>query len=336
MRIAHERVLPFATLIAKVLVPLLVTPVFTLTPGPFRWKLCSSDLSFTTSEYFPAFVGFFIEIVKPGPTVAGKLRCRGENRQRPMATAASASRTAACVSSSRPPQVRDSPERLARGTRLSRRSEPGCRDRPPRERIVLRPRQSADADGADATAALERGDAALEEGEERVEARALGGVLAGLGRELAGRVASLRAAVYAFAGVDARVRAPRRPSSPPRRSRRGRRRRRPRPAPKRSRRRNARRRMPARASRAHPDSCSVVMTSSAIRRVGEDVELVDARRRELGDDRAVVARLEPWSTFGAIVCCSPGRSSISCQTVNASPPDAGGRHAGFAVGAPST
>src|SRR3954470_5589196 len=47
--------------------------------------------------------------------------------------------------------------------------------------------QAADTDGTDANVTLEHGDAAEEEREERVEARALGGILPGLFRELAGR-----------------------------------------------------------------------------------------------------------------------------------------------------
>ena len=54
----------------KRFVPVAATLVFTLTPGPVRWKLCDEDLSVTTSVIFPAFVGFVaILMVKPGPTV---------------------------------------------------------------------------------------------------------------------------------------------------------------------------------------------------------------------------------------------------------------------------
>ena len=54
---------------AKVFVPAPDTLVFTFTPFPLRWKLWMLDLSLTTSVYLPAFVGFFMLIVKPGPTV---------------------------------------------------------------------------------------------------------------------------------------------------------------------------------------------------------------------------------------------------------------------------
>ena len=54
----------------NVFVPVAETLVFTLTPGPVRWKLWIDDLSSTTSLIVPAFVGFFaIVMVKPGPTV---------------------------------------------------------------------------------------------------------------------------------------------------------------------------------------------------------------------------------------------------------------------------
>jgi L-alanine-DL-glutamate epimerase-like enolase superfamily enzyme len=42
-----------------------------------------------------------------------------------------------------------------------------------------------------------------------------------------------------------------------------------------------------------------------------------------------------WSVFGGTVCWSPGRSSISCQTVNAPPSSSGGRQAGSGDGSPS-
>ena len=55
--------------------------------------------------------------------------------------------------------------------------------------------EAADAHRADPAAILEDGDAAEEEGEERVEARSLGGVGARLLGELRVDIASLRAAV---------------------------------------------------------------------------------------------------------------------------------------------
>ena len=58
----------------NVFVPVPETLVFTLTPGPVRWKSWIADLSSTTSLILPAFVGFVaILIVKPGPTVPLKV-----------------------------------------------------------------------------------------------------------------------------------------------------------------------------------------------------------------------------------------------------------------------
>ena len=61
--------LPFASVILNVFNPVAGTLVLTFTPFPFKWKLWMLDLSLTTSVYLPAFVGFFMLIVKPGPTV---------------------------------------------------------------------------------------------------------------------------------------------------------------------------------------------------------------------------------------------------------------------------
>src|SRR4029077_4236508 len=61
---------PFLRVTVNVFVPMADTEVFTLTPGPVRWKLWMLDLSATTMLTLPACVGFFaIVIVKPGPTV---------------------------------------------------------------------------------------------------------------------------------------------------------------------------------------------------------------------------------------------------------------------------
>src|SRR5688572_25554948 len=69
-----NRYVPFFSVTVNVFVPWKPTEVFTLTPGPERWKLWKSDLSDTVSLTFPAFVGFFaIVMVKPGPTVPLKV-----------------------------------------------------------------------------------------------------------------------------------------------------------------------------------------------------------------------------------------------------------------------
>ena len=82
--------------------------------------------------------------------------------------------------------------------RAGRRSRGrGPRPRSPRARAARRPpRQPTDADGADPRVAVERGDSAEEEREERIEARTLRGVVAHLLREL-----RCRASVTARRGV---------------------------------------------------------------------------------------------------------------------------------------
>ena len=81
-------------------------------------------------------------------------------------------------------------------SQLHRESNPAAVERPPRERVVVGARQPADADRADALLAVERRDAAEEEGEERIEARELGGVRRRPSRrERGSTTASLRAAV---------------------------------------------------------------------------------------------------------------------------------------------
>src|SRR5262245_23460378 len=59
------------------------------------------------------------------------------------------------------------------GGMLRTQREPDCLDRSRCERRVVFARQAADADRADAVSAVEGGDPAEEEGEERVEARPL-------------------------------------------------------------------------------------------------------------------------------------------------------------------
>ena len=116
-----------------------------------------------------------------------------------------------------------------------------CVDRGEREPLVVFARQPADADGADADVALEDGDAAEEEREERVEARPLDRVVADLLGELPRRPARRcgpRCTPSAARSGGCRGR--RRPSSRPPRARRGRRRRRRRAEPE-PRRRRARR-----------------------------------------------------------------------------------------------
>ncbi len=60
-------------------------------------------------------------------------------------------------------------------------------DRASGEGVVLWSRKAADADRTDSTSTVESGDTALEEGEEGIEARALGGVVARLDGELGRR-----------------------------------------------------------------------------------------------------------------------------------------------------
>ena len=61
VRFADGRVLelyvyvPFCRLIVHVVRPTNRTPVFLLTPGPTRVKLCLFEASVTTNVYFPAF-----------------------------------------------------------------------------------------------------------------------------------------------------------------------------------------------------------------------------------------------------------------------------------------
>ena len=75
------------------------------TPGPVRWKLCSSDRSLTSISYAPgsSFVtrvpcASVSEIVKPGPTVAEELR-RLRRRRRTACGAERATAAASAVTS---------------------------------------------------------------------------------------------------------------------------------------------------------------------------------------------------------------------------------------------
>ena len=88
---------------------------------------------------------------------------------------------------------------------------------------------------------------------------------------------------------------------------------------------------PTQRTRGHgqPSSC----VSRLDPRVGEDVELVGAPGRELRHDRPSSPAWNQCSVFGMIVYCSPGRSTISCQTVKT--PSAGAARRGAAVGSPS-
>src|SRR5258708_29760547 len=61
---------PFFNFTVHLVVPVPVTLVFLLTPGPVRWKSWIDARSWMVIAYVPAFtVCLFILIVKPGPTV---------------------------------------------------------------------------------------------------------------------------------------------------------------------------------------------------------------------------------------------------------------------------
>ncbi len=196
---------PFFSVILKILAPVAATDVFTFTPGPSRWKLWMLDLSLTTSVYFPAFVGFFMLMVKPGPTVPGSFGTAATTGSAAIAATVTASSATTIPLLMILLAVEWYPREGSPGGQPSGR-ETRRLERTPREGVVVGPGETADADRSDAVAVLEGGDATLEEREERVEAGSLGRVLPGLRGECSGRrrvAASGR--VRLALGVQARV-----------------------------------------------------------------------------------------------------------------------------------
>src|SRR5688500_3104410 len=141
------------------------------------------DLSLTTSVIFPAFVGFFaIEIVKPGPTVPVNLGVAAKTGSAAIAHTVRAMARTAVVSFLTFPSSSVSTNTAEESSRtvLARRRETRRGDRLPCEHVVVRAGEPAHPDRPDPAVAVIRGHATPEEGEERVEARPLGRVLAGL------------------------------------------------------------------------------------------------------------------------------------------------------------